>query len=322
MAKTPAKTSKPTAKTAQKNTSTLAPRKLKKPVYHSFRLQKRIKGRSIASAFRVLKTSFVVLGKNWKVFAGLTLLYGVLNLILVQGFGASDSVDESKSVFDQLFNGSLGGLASGAGLFVYLLGASGNTANPTAGAYQGALSLLFSLVFIWALRQAHAGQKVSFGDCFYKSMTPLVPFFLVLLVVGLQFLPLVIGTTLFSIVTSSGIAASSVEQLLWGVLLFGLAVMSLYMLASSIFALYIVTLPGMTPMQALRSARQLVKHRRWAIMRKVVFLPVSLVVLAGLVVIPLILFATPVAPWALILISMLILPMVHSYLYALYRELL
>jgi hypothetical protein len=118
------------------------------------------------------------------------------------------------------------------------------------------------------------------------------------------------------------VAVTLLEQVLWLAVWFVLGVTSLYMISSSLFALYIVTLPDMAPLAALRSARQLVAHRRWAVMRKIIFLPLALMILAAVLVLPIILFATPLAAVVFFLISMLFLPFAHSYMYALYRALL
>ena len=89
-------------------------------------------------------------------------------------------------------------------------------------------------------------------------MYPLIPFILVLLVCCLQLLPLIIGSSLYSLVVSNGIAVQPIEKFVWALLFASLALLSLYMITSSLFALYISTLPDMTPMKALRSARELV----------------------------------------------------------------
>ncbi len=153
-------------------------------------------------------------------------------------------------------------------------------------------------------------------------MYPVIPTLLVLMVILLQFVPLLIGSSLYNIVVTTGIAVNGAEKFLWAVLFFLTALLSVYMVTSSIFALFIVTLPDMTPMVALRSARQLVLHRRWSVMRKVLFLPIVLLLIGAALIIPLIIFATPIAVGAFYIFSMLCLATVHSYLYTLYRELL
>jgi hypothetical protein len=123
-------------------------------------------------------------------------------------------------------------------------------------------------------------------------------------------------------VVGNGIAASVVEQAAWVVFLAATVLVSLYMLSSSIFALYIVCLPEMTPLKALRSARALVATRRFTVMRKILAMPLLLLLVSAGIVIPLILYATPVAPWVLSILTIVLLPLIHSYMYRLYRALL
>ena len=152
-------------------------------------------------------------------------------------------------------------------------------------------------------------------------MYPLIPFVLVLMVIGLQLVPLLVGSALYSAVINNGIAVMAIEKIIWAIGCFLLALLSLYMICSSIFALYIVTLPDMTPFKALRSARQLVLHRRWTVLRKVLFLPVALLIIAALIMVPLVILLTPLAQWIFFALTMFGIAIVHSYMYNLYREL-
>lgn len=94
------------------------------------------------------------------------------------------------------------------------------------------------------------------------------------------------------------------------------------MISSSIFALYVVTLPEMTPIRALRSAKGLVQFRRWTVMRKILFLPFIICVVGIIIMLPVILLLTPAAEVIFLLLTALVLPVIHSYVYSLYRELL
>ncbi len=266
--------------------------------------------------------SLKLLRRHWKFVGGVTLIYGALNILLVRGFSSDLGLTELKASLEDLFEGGWGDLAAGTALFGVLLTSSGSEAGAASGAYQVVLVLITSLALIWGFRQLQAGIAIRVKDAFYKGVYPLVPFILVLLVIGLQFLPLIIAGTIFSMLISSGLAITPAEQVISAVI-FGLfALLSLYMVSSSVFALYIVTLPDMTPMKALRSARQLVLHRRWVVMRKVVLLPLLLLIVAGLIMIPLIMFATGWAEWAYFGLTMLGLALIHAYMYTLYRELL
>ncbi len=121
---------------------------------------------------------------------------------------------------------------------------------------------------------------------------------------------------------SNGIAKDVIEKLCFGVGSAALVLWSLRMITSSIFALYIVTLPDMTPLQALRSGRQLVYKRRLVIWRKLIMLPIALVVVAAIIELPLILFITPAAYWVFFIYSTIVIVFFHGYLYTLYRKLL
>lgn len=299
-------------------------RKIKNNRYKSFKLQKRISREDgkLPGALRLFAVSLATLKKRWRVFGGIVLIYGILNIVLVQGFSAAEDLTEIKNSLNDLFAGDFAGLAAGATLFLQMLSTSGNTGNPTAGAYQLILVLIVSLALIWTLRQVYAGHKVRIRDSFYRGMNQFVPFMLVLAAVALQLLPAFFGAFLYVQIATNGVAATGLELALWAGVFFVLAVTSLYMLCSSLFALYVVSLPGMTPLAALRSARNLVRHRRWTVIRKILFLPAALIVLAGIIVIPLIMFATPLATWMFLVLSIAVIAVIHSYMYALYRALL
>ncbi len=299
------------------------PRRLKRPKYKSLRLQKRIKHHiKLPSVYRLTKKSFRTVWDQKVLFIGIILIYGVLNLILVQGIAGSTDTATLKETLDQVFTGHFAGLASGLSIFTIMLSSAGNSTSQVAGAYQMFLALMGSLAIIWALREVLAGKNVRIRDPYYRGMYPLVPFILIMCVVALQLIPLLIGSGLYSIVVNNGIAVLFIEKFVWAMLYGLLALLTLYMLTSSIFALYIVTLPDMTPLKALRSARELVRYRRWTVLRKIICLPIILLTAAALIMIPIIVWLTPLAQWAFFVLTMSALLAVHAYMYTLYRELL
>lgn len=320
MAKKPTK--KPRAKTAAKPEPAAAPEKpAETKRYTSFKLQERIKPPKVTGpgAFRLFGSALSLLGRHWKLFGGMLIVYGILNFIVLQGFrAAGGDLSSLKAALEGDVNQITGGLT----LFAYLIGTSGTTVSPTAGAYQFMLATVVSLALIWALRQVYGGVKVRIRDGFYRGMYPLVPFLIVLFVIGLELLPLAISVLLFNSVMTYGIAASLVEQILWSILCVSLATVSLYLICSSIFALYIVCLPDMQPMRALRSARELVRYHRWQVVRKLLFLPLALLVLVAIITIPFILFATSLAVPIFFLLGLVLPAVIHSYMYGLYRSLL
>ncbi|PIZ63835.1 hypothetical protein COY17_00120 [Candidatus Saccharibacteria bacterium CG_4_10_14_0_2_um_filter_52_9] len=307
----------------KKSSKPAGSRRLKQPEYQTLRLQKRVKHPvRLSNVYRLTKTAALTLWAHKGLFAGITLVYGLLNLLLVRGLSAGGDVASLKQTLDQAFTGNFGSVVSGLSVFSVLIGSAGNTTDGTAGAYQLFLALISSLAMIWALRQVLVGVKLRVREAYYRGMYPLVPFVLVLLVVSLQLLPLIIGSALYSQVVSSGIAVYFIEKFLWALLYGLLALLTFYMLSSSLFALYIVTLPDMTPVKALRSARELVRYRRWTVLRKILALPIILLLAAGVVMVPIIIWLTPLAQWTFFVLTMSALLAVHAYMYSLYRELL
>lgn len=278
---------------------------------------------AIKGASRLFRDSFRHLVTNWRLFGGIVAIYLLLTVLLVKGLGiASNNIPEMKSSLEELFKGTGGQFAAGFTLFGLLLGTSGSVSGDVAGAYQTILLVVVSLVLIWSLRQTMAGKQIGVKESFYKSLYPLIPFVLILLVIGVQLVPLLLGNFLLTTVIGNGLALSGLEQAVW-ILLFGLlALVSIYLISSSVFALYIVTLPDTMPMQALRTARELVRHRRWSIIRKILFLPLILLLIAAAIMIPIIMFVTPLTEWVFFLLGMGALAIIHSYMYSLYRELL
>jgi hypothetical protein len=297
-------------------------RRLKESRYSSFRLQKRIKPSqpAVLGGFKIFKQAVALLWRNWKVFLGIMVIYAILNVILVQSF-SNLNVHDSKSTLEEIFSGQWSKVVSGFSIFAYLIGHSTATGSQTAGTYQFLLILLTSLASIWAVRHAYAGTKVRVRDAFYRGMYPLVPFVLVFAVVVIQLLPVIVGSFLYSYAGSGG-AMTGVELILWVMAVLALTMLSLYMICSSLFALYIVCLPDMAPAIALRSARELVANRRWLIMRRVLFLPLILLVTGALIMLPVIIIVPPAAVGLFFAMTVVTIPLIHAYMYRLYRELL
>ncbi len=274
------------------------------------------------NSFRIFYKSLNLLKDHWKLFAVIAVIYGLASLIFVRGASSGLNLTDLKATLQNSVHGDSSSLVAGATLVGYLFGNSNSSNNPTGGVYQTMLIILFSLVIIWSLRQILAGKKINAKAAFYNGTYPLIQFVLVLAIIGLQLLPLLLGSWLFATVASGVIGAAAFEQFLWAVLALVLAILSVYWLGSSVFALYIVTLPQMTPIKALRSAKELVSGQRWTIIRKVLFLPLALLVLATFVMLPIVLLVTAAAEWIFFGLGLLILPFVHAYMYTLYRELL
>jgi hypothetical protein len=281
--------------------------------------KRKVKRRAkLPNSFKLTWQVFKIFRQHWKPLGGIVIVYLLLNVVFASGIsGLSASVDSIKANLQDggQFSNAISGFSS-------LVGSGGTGGSQTASVLQGVLVVLESLVIIWALRHLLAGKRIAVKQAYYQSMGPLIPFMLVVLVVFIQLLPLTIGWPIFGailgVIFNPGAALTILSLIIFALL----AAWSFYMISSSIFALYIVTLPDMQPRPALRSAKDLVKFRRWQLMRKVLFLPIFILVLMAVLVIPLILFASSLVAPVFYILSMLAILFIHTYLYSLYRSLL
>lgn len=298
-------------------------RKLKDPFYSSFRLQKRIKTSKpkLPSVKNLFRQTLAILRNNKRFFLVYTILYGILSFIFIQSSAGSINLSEAQQVVSE----SVGGrFPSSLLLYSGLITNSIKINSQMAAWYQFVLILVFSLAVIYGLRHMYGeeARRVTVKESLYKGMTPLVPIVLVLGVVALQLLPLSLGSSVYATVIGSGLAVTAVERVFWLIFLLLLALLTIYLISSSVFALFIVTLPNMTPMRALRAARELVRFRRLEVIRKIILLPVVLLIVLGLLVVPFIAFLPVVAQAVFLVASALVLPVALTYLYNLYRKML
>lgn len=314
------------ASTAAQQPHSVGPRQLKAatPAARQFwKKGPRTPQKKLPSVWSLTRQASQIIWDNKKLFFGITLIYGLLNLVLVQGLSSgSTDVSSLKSSFDQAFTGHFGSLASSFSVFVALVGSSGNGSSQAAGGYQLFLGLVVSLALIWALRQRYNGQLIRIRDAYYKGMYPLVPFILVLLVVGLELIPFIAAALVYALIVNNGIITVVFEQLILLILVIAVSLWSFYMASAAVIALYIATLPDMMPKQALRSARELVNGRRWTVLRKILALPIVLFIIAAVIMLPIILWLTALSSWIFFILTMFVLTAVHAYMYTLYRELL
>ena len=280
-----------------------------------------ISQRPLANSWQLARRAGLLLWQYRRSFGILLLIYAVIDLLLVHGV----SQFNVSSLKDSLNGSDANSVGGGFTVYASLLGAVTSSSSTAAGAYQFFEAVLISLVAIYLLRQVSATDapaRPSVKEAFYKGAYPLVPFLLLLLLVGVQFFPLGIGALLYSSVVGGGIAINVVEQLAFLAVFLALAFVSMMWLTRSILALYIVTLPDVKPMEAFRSAKRLVKGRRASIARKMLFLPFAMFFVAAIVVVPAILIWAPLAQWVFYALTLIALLVVNAYLYVLYREVL
>ena len=274
----------------------------------------------LSTAWSLLIGTSRSLKEHWAFWLLFSLLFTALNLVLVHNFGT-----DPASIKAQLssFIGS-NTAATSVGTYALLVASNTSGAAGSSGVYQYLLLIISSLAAIWALRQFRSvsSATVRLRDALYEGMRPLIPFVLILLLLSVELFPIIGASTLLGIVAGAGVARTWVEQMIFFIIFIGAVTLSCWLLVRTLFAMYIVTLPGMTPVNSLRESVQLVRGFQLSVLRKLFFLLALLVGVSILILVPIIMVAPAAAQGVLFVLTIIAIPFIHTYLYNLYRELL
>ncbi len=281
----------------------------------------------------------IVLRHLWtyrRVFGGLILVYSAASAIFI-GLASQSDFTQFANILNEaggeVFQGGWGKVG-GAGLLL-LSGISGGFSATLSEAQQvlGALLFLMGwLTSVWLIRAHMAGGTPRLRDALYSSGAPIISTIIVGAILLLQMLPAMIAFILYSTALSTDFFSTGALAMVVGLVAFLLVILSLYLLCSSFFALIVVTLPGMYPWRAIRTAGDLVVGRRLRIIFRLTWAVLVIALVWAIIMIPIILLSTwlqssiaqlawvPIVPIALVLISSLSVVFMSAYVYILYRK--
>lgn len=278
-----------------------------------------------------------LLWRRRTIFLPLMIIYILLYTLLV-GIGSQETYTSLKDFLSEngevLMDGDFGAVTQ-AGVTVATLAASGlnGELGETQQIFGVLLGIMVWLTTVWLLRNLLAGHKVKMRDGLYSAGAPLVSTFIIVLVILVQLLPVALAAVGYSAAYTGGLieGGGMPAMLFWAAaVLMGL--ISLYWITSSLFALIIVTLPGMYPFKALRTAGDIVLGHRIKLMLRWLWMALSSGVMWILIVLPFILIdmgikalwpvldPVPLVPISLVLASTWVLFWACAYVYLLYRK--
>lgn len=276
----------------------------------------------ISGSWRLLVNTVKFIFSNKKLFLGLAFLFALIQFMVVVFFGTGIDFNSAKQEIKDLLGGEATEYTVAYSLTSYLFVSVQQRNSEIVGVYQNFVTVVFMLATIWAVRQRTAGEKVRFSDMFYKSQYPLLQFLAIIFILGLSMIPLMIAGFLYSTAIVQGIAVSPIEQALWVFLCGLLVVLSVYIIIPGLLALYIVTLPEVSPSSAYRSAWRLLENRRFAVGMRIVAGYVLVFILAILSVTILSYLLTSLSELIFYFVSFLSILVLNIYTYKIYRELL
>lgn len=277
------------------------------------------------------------LWRDRKLFSLLAVVYVVLTLITV-GMNAQDLytslTNTLRDTGGEVIKGDLSKLTDAGALAVTIAttGLGSDSLTEVQQMYAIIVGLLLWLTTVWLLRNIFSGNKVRLRDGLYNAGTPIVPTFIVGLVMVIQLFPLALAILAYSAAASTGLLDNGVEAMLFWIADGLLVLISLYWVSATLFALIVVTLPGMYPFQALKLASRVVASRRLRMLTRVIWMALCIVIGWIVVMIPIVLIDTwikglwpsiewlPIVPIALLIFSPITLIWSATYIYLLYRK--
>ncbi len=277
------------------------------------------------------------LWKYKKTFLLLIAIYAVLYALLV-GVQSQDTyttiTDTLKDTSGEIFAGNWGAIGQ-AGLLFLTVASSGVSTESTE-AQQIFSVLVFLLVWlttVWLLRNLLAGHKVKLRDGLYNSGSPLFAMTIIALIIAVQLIPVAVALIAYNAAISSGlIAAGGAGAMLFWIGAAFLAILSLFWITSSLFAMIIVTIPGMYPYQAIKTAGDLMLGRRIKLLLRWLWMALMIIVAWLIVLIPTILLDMglkslwpsiswlPLVPVIALFMAAASTVWVSAYVYLLYRK--
>ncbi len=312
---------------------------LKRRPHRSFRqTRRRDYARSLKLPGYIAFTNYVTrtIWINRKTFGFLGILYALMTVLLV-GIASQDLFSTMANTINttsgDLFASGFGQIGKAGLLFV--TAATGGLSQPLTESqqiYAGIITLLTWMTSVWLLRNIMAGHKVKMRDGLYSAGSPIVSTFIIALVFIIQLLPLALAFIGYAAASATGLLDSGVEAMLFWIAAGLLAVLSIYWSTSTFFAMVIVTLPGMYPYRALKTAGDIVVGRRLRILLRLIWMVFMVIFTWAIIMIPIIMLDVwiksfwtaiawvPTIPILLLVLGAFTIIWISSYIYLLYRK--
>ena len=311
---------------------------LRRRPHRSFRpTKKRDYKRSLELPGYIAFTKYVwnVLWKNKKVFISLALKYCVITIFMV-GAVSQDYYSQMSEILKgtggDAFSDGMGKIGGAGLLFLAALSGGFQELDNVQQIYAGLIILMTWLATVWLLRNILAGNKVKMRDGLYNSGSPIISTLLVALLLLVQLLPIAITLIAYVAAISTGLLNGGVEAMLFWFMALLLVTLSLYWMTGTLFALVIVSLPGMYPFKAIKAAGDMVVGRRFRILLRLIWMLLCTVVVWAVIMIPVIIIDSwiksawpiinwiPIVPLLILVMSSLSVVWISSYVYLFYRK--
>lgn len=278
--------------------------------------------KELISVFNQFKRCYQIIKFQKDFFIYSVVTYIFLSVLLVINISSFTSISSVKSSYIHGISTLGANLKASFSTFGSVSGILGSSNSASSSVIQYLLFLIFGLVFIKGIREANRSHKLKFSDGIYNSTSSFIQFLLVTILLVAEVIPVIISLYLAQTVLQNGIATGFGEKLIWVIISGLIFAGGWFLVVSSIFAIFIATLPDMKPWASVKSSWKLVKKRRLLISRKILGALLSLFLIFGIIGFLLIFMLPVISAWVLLVIGMVIMLVIYTYLYSLYKELI
>jgi hypothetical protein len=206
--------------------------------------------------------------------------------------------------------------------------ASTSNTSSTSTAYITFAQLCMNAALIYTVIQLYRDKAVSMRRAYYVGSAPLVRLVLVAFLLVLSLLPMVLGLKIIEagLPVPGEVQLAGGEMALLALVAFIVAIPSIFLIARTIWAIYVIFETDLGPIQAIKASWRMTRGHTWQAVGRL-FALVCLLFL--LVLVPLIvLYALgKLTGWRLfgailqLALSLIVLPVSNLYMYGYYREL-
>lgn len=309
--------------------------------HRSFQLTKRrdyLRDLEISGYWSFTVSVFRMILKNRRIFLSLIGVIIAFNIILI-GLLDQDFISSLKDVVDATNSGILTGgwgEIGKAGLVVMSTFSTGGLIRNPNEAQQ--LVIFIIVLFSWLAtvqlcRDILGGRKhVSVREALYSCGAPIIPMFIVALIILIQAIPAFVGLIIYSAARATSFMTEGVEMMIFSAVVFLMFSLSIYWITGSFFALIIVSNRGTYPLQALKIAGDMVIQRRMPILLRLIFAFFVISLIWALIEIPLILLTSwigsifviiksiPIIQLSMLSLFSFTIVFLSCYIYLLYRK--
>ena len=282
-----------------------------------------------------IAATFKIIRQNFKIFLPLIGLIALLYISLV-GLMSESTFQEFKESIDntnkELVSGRLGNLGR-AGL---TLVGTVTTMNDAQKIFSILLFMITWLVSIYLARHLLAGHHPRMRDGLYNALSPLISTLFVALIVFIELIPIMFVVITYQAAVSTEFLKTPFYALVYFIFASLMTILSVYLTSSSLMGLIAVSAPGLYPLTAIETARNLIAGRRIRFLVRILYLFFWVALIYVIIVLPAILLdilvkgafpwlndlGIPFVPFVLLIVTVFIFIFISIYVYLFYRQLL